>query len=117
VDEEKTVTVAGVPVTIEVADGHLAVTVGRFEPSAAAGLHIHPRYGTSSVGLYVADADGDTAHKPGHRWFFDLHPAPLAAVTGTGGAPGERRSWPGAGTPALVNAAPRSRSGRSMTRT
>lgn len=87
-DEEKTVTVAGVPVTIEATDGHLAVTVGRFEPSAAAGLHIHPRYGTSSVGLYVADADGDTAHKPDHRWFFDLHPAPPAAVTGTSGAPG-----------------------------
>ena len=43
--EEQIVTVAGVPVTIEVTDGHLAVTVGRFEPSAAVGLRIHPRYG------------------------------------------------------------------------
>ena len=81
---KETVTVAGVPVTVQVSDGHLAVTVGRFDPSAAGGLHIHPLYGTSCVGLYIADENGDTAHKPDQRWFFDLHPAcPAAAEAGT----------------------------------
>ena len=76
---KETVTVAGVPVTVQVSDGHLAVTVGRFDPSAVGGLHVHPRYGTSCVGLYIADENGDTAHKPDQRWFFDLHPACPAA--------------------------------------
>lgn len=75
--EKATVTVAGVPVTVTADDGHLAITVGRFEPPAAAGLlHRHPRTGTSSVGIFIADETGDTAHKPDHRWFFELYPAP-----------------------------------------
>jgi hypothetical protein len=75
--ETTTVTVAGVPVTVT-ADGHeLAITVGRFDPSAAAGLlRRHPRTGTSCVGVFIADETGDTAHKPDHRWFFELYPAP-----------------------------------------
>jgi hypothetical protein len=91
--ETVTVTVAGVPVTVQVNDGHLAVTVGRFDPSAAAGLHIHPRYGTSCMGLYIADENGDTAHKPDQRWFFDLHPARAAAPEA--GNPGPAQAVPG----------------------
>jgi hypothetical protein len=75
--EKKTVTVAGVPVTVTIADGALGITAGRFDPSAAAGwLHRHPRTGTSAVGIFIADETGDTAHKPDHRWFFELYPAP-----------------------------------------
>lgn len=78
--EKETVTVAGVPVTVTVIDGHLAVTVGRFDPSAAGGLlRIGSRSGRAVAGVYIADENGDTAHKPDHRWFFDLHPACPAA--------------------------------------
>ncbi len=79
--EKHTVTVAGVPVTVTIADRVLAVTVGRFDPAAADGLlRIHPRSGTSAVGIFVADENGDTAHKPDHRWFFELHPGPPGAA-------------------------------------
>ena len=75
--EKHTVTVAGVPVTVTVADRVLAVTIGRFDPAAAGGLlRIHPRSGTSAGGVFIADENGDTAHKPDHRWFFELHPGP-----------------------------------------
>jgi len=81
--DKETVTIAGVPVTVQVTDGHLDATVGRFDPSAAGGMHIHPRYGTSCMGLYIADENGDTAHKPDQR--LVLRPASsLPGRTGDG---------------------------------
>jgi hypothetical protein len=76
VTEQQTVTVAGVPVTVQAADGVLTVTIGRFDPAAAGALlHVHPRFGTASVGVYIANETGDTTHRPDQRWFFDLYPA------------------------------------------
>jgi hypothetical protein len=52
VNEKKTVTVAGVPVTIAVVARELAVQVGRFDPQAAAGrLRIHSLSGTAAVAV------------------------------------------------------------------
>jgi hypothetical protein len=81
VKEKETVTVAGVPVTVQAADGVLAITIGRFDPAAAGGLlHVHPRFGTATVGVYIADETGDTAHRPNQRWFFDLYPGSRGAM-------------------------------------
>jgi hypothetical protein len=75
VPDRETVTVAGVPVTVQAVSGDLAVTAGRYDPAAGAGqLRIHPRYGTAVMGLHVADPSGDTGRRPGQRWFFDLYP-------------------------------------------
>lgn len=70
----KTVTVAGVPVTITV--GHsVNVTVGPFDPQAAAGrLSPGRRSGTALVAV----------HAGGETWLADLYPAPPAP-----GTPGE----------------------------
>jgi len=79
--EKETVTVASVPVTVTVADRVLTVTIGRFDPAAAGGmLRIHPRFGTAAVGVYIAGENGDTAHRPGQRWFFELHPGPAETI-------------------------------------
>lgn len=79
--EKETVTVAGVPVTIQAADGVLTVTMGRFDPAAAGGLlRVHPRFGTAAVGVYIAGENGDMARKPGHRWFFSLYTGSLGAT-------------------------------------
>jgi hypothetical protein len=73
--EQQTVTVAGVPVTVQAADGALTVTIGRFDPTAARPLlHLHPRFGTATVGVYIADETGDTTHRPDQRWFSGLYP-------------------------------------------
>jgi len=81
VTEKQTVTVAGVPVTVQAADGVLTVTIGRFGPAAAGALlHLHPRFGTATVGVYIADETGDITHRPDQRWFFDLHPGPRGAT-------------------------------------
>ncbi len=78
--EKQTVTVAGVHVTVQAADGVLTVTIGRFDPAASGLLRVHPRFGTASAGVYIADETGDTAHRPDHRWFFDLYPGPCGAT-------------------------------------
>jgi hypothetical protein len=78
--EQQTVTVAGVPVTVQTADGVLTVTIGRFDPAASGLLHLDPRFGTATVGVYIADETGETAHRPDHRWFFDLYPGPRGAT-------------------------------------
>ena len=70
----KTVTVAGVPVTITV--GHsVNVTVGAFDPQAAAGRLSLNRY--SGTALVAVHAGGET-------WLADLYPAPPGTP---GGAP------------------------------
>ncbi|HCU91814.1 MAG TPA: hypothetical protein DHU96_03390 [Actinobacteria bacterium] len=79
--KKQTVTVAGVPVTVQAADGVLTVTIGGFDPAAADGLlRVHPRFGTAAAGVYIAGAAGDTAHRPDQRWFFDLYPGPPGAT-------------------------------------
>ena len=60
----KTVTVAGVPVTVQVISGDLVVSVGRL--------------GTVTVVVNVADESGGTG-RPGRRSYFDLYPDPEAA--------------------------------------
>jgi len=81
VTEQQTVTVAGVPVTVQADDGVLTVTIGRFDPAAAGALlHLHPRFGTATVGVYIANETGDTTHRPDQRWFFDLYPGPRGAT-------------------------------------
>ncbi|HEY1822316.1 MAG TPA: hypothetical protein VGG83_20515 [Trebonia sp.] len=85
----KTVTVAGVPVTVTV--GHsVNVTVGPFDPQAAAGRRAPGRY--SGTVLVAVHAGGET-------WLADLYPAPPAP-----GAHGE--APPGPAGPA-VRKAPR----------
>jgi hypothetical protein len=81
--EKETVTVAGVPVTIQAAEGVLTITIGRFDPAAAGGLlRVHPRFGTAAVGVYIADETGDTAHRPDQR--VVLRPVPRFARHGAG---------------------------------
>ena len=66
--EQQTVTAAGVPVTVQAADGALTVTIGRFDPAAVGPvLHLHPRFCATTLGVYIADETGDTTHRPGHR--------------------------------------------------
>jgi hypothetical protein len=79
----ETVSVAGVPVTIQASDGMVTITIGRFDPAVTGGLlRIHPRFGTAAVGVYIADETGDTAHRPNQRWFF--RPVPRLARHGAG---------------------------------
>ncbi len=79
--EKQTVTVAGVPVTVQAADGALTVTIGRFDPAAVGSLlHLHPRFGTATACVYTADETGDTTHRPDHRWFSGLYPGPRGAT-------------------------------------
>lgn len=83
--EKETVTVAGVPVTAQVDDGVLSVTVGRFDLAAAGGLlYIDPRFGKPAVSIYLASENGD----PGQRCLgvFDLHPG--SPGTAVGRSPG-----------------------------
>jgi hypothetical protein len=80
VTEQQTVTVADVPVTVKADDGVLTVTIGRFGPAASGLLRVHPRFGTASVGVYIAGETGDTAHRPEHRWFSGLYPGPRGAT-------------------------------------
>lgn len=49
----------------------LIVTIGRRSCPAAASalLHLHPRSGTATGGVYIADETGDTTHRPDQRWF------------------------------------------------
>jgi hypothetical protein len=76
-------TVAGVPVEVEAAGGDLVITVGRFDP-AARQLGIDPRAGTATLGVAVADENGDTS-RLGQRTCFDLYPDPAV----TSGTPGQ----------------------------
>ena len=75
----KKVTVAGVPVTVTV--GHsVNVTVGPFDPQAAAGrLSPNRQSGTALVAV----------HAGGETWLADLYPAPPAP-----GTPGEAPPGP-----------------------
>ena len=75
-NEKKTVTVAGVPVTIAVAGRELAVQVGRFDPQAAAGrLRVNSLSGAAVVAVHVAGEGG-----PGERWVAGLYPADPGAA-------------------------------------
>jgi hypothetical protein len=79
VNEKKTVTVAGVPVTVTVVGRELAVQVGRFDPQAAAGrLRVSSLSGTAAVAVYVAGEGGPDG--AGERWVAGLHPAPPSAA-------------------------------------
>ena len=78
-NEKKTVTVAGVPVTIVVVGRELAIQVGRFDPQAAAGrLRVHPLSGTAAVAVYVAGEGGPGGL--GERWVAGLYPAAPGAA-------------------------------------
>jgi len=79
VNEKKTVTVTGVPVTVTVAGRELAVQVGRFDPQAAAGLlRVHSLSGTAAVAVYIAGEGGPG--RTGERWVAGLYPAPPGAA-------------------------------------
>jgi len=79
VNEKKTVTVAGVPVTIAVAGRELAVEVGRSGPQAAAGrLRINSLSGTAAVAVHVAGEGGPGG--TGERWVSGLYPAAPGAA-------------------------------------
>lgn len=74
-NEKKTVTVAGVAVTVTVAGRELAVHVGRFDPQAAAGLlRVTTLSGTAAVAVHVAGEGGPAG--AGERWVAGLYPAP-----------------------------------------
>jgi hypothetical protein len=66
-------TVVGVPVDVEVADGELVITVGRFGPAAAGRLGIDSHSGTATLVVAVAGEDDD-AMRPGQRPRLDLYP-------------------------------------------
>jgi hypothetical protein len=70
-------TVTGVPVNVEVADGELVITVGRFGPAAAGRLGIDSRTGTATLVVAVAGEDRDTT-RPGQRTCLGLYPDPGA---------------------------------------
>ena len=81
-NERKTVTVAGVPVTVTVVGRELALMIGRFDPQAAAGrLRVSSLSGTAAVAVHVAGEGGPAG--AGERWVAGLYPAPpgAAAVT------------------------------------
>ena len=87
-NEKKTVTVAGVPVTVTVVGRELAVQVGRFDPQAAAGrLRVNSLSGTAAVAVYVAGEGGPG--RTGERWVASLYPGP-ARRGGTRSRPGPR---------------------------
>jgi hypothetical protein len=89
VNEKKTVTVVGVPVTVTVIGRELAVQVGRFDPQAAAGLlRVHSLSGTAAVAVYVAAGEGGPGGT-GERWVAGLYPA-LPGAAERGAAPGQR---------------------------
>ncbi len=95
-NEKKTVTVAGVPVTITVAGRELAVQVGRFDPQAAAGrLRVNSLSGTAAVAVHVAGEGGPGG--TGERWVAGLYPA---APRRGGAAAAVRRLLPGRHRPA-----------------
>ena len=78
-NEKKTVTVAGVPVTVTVAGRELAVQVGRFDPQAAAGrLRVNSLSGTAAVAVHVAGEGGPGG--TGERWVAGLYPAAPGAA-------------------------------------
>lgn len=73
------VTVAGVPVTVTVADRELAVRVGRFDPQAAAGrLRVNRLSGTAAVAVSVAGEGGPGG--TGEQWVGSLYPAAPGAA-------------------------------------
>jgi hypothetical protein len=79
VNEKKTVTVAGVPVTVTIVGRELAVQVGRFDPQATAGrLRINSLSGTAAVAVYVAGEGGPNG--TGERWVAGLYPAASGAA-------------------------------------
>jgi hypothetical protein len=79
VNEKKTVTVAGVLVTVTVVGRELAVQVGRFDPQAAAGrLRVSSLSGTAAVAVYVVGEGGPDG--AGERWVAGLYPAPPGAA-------------------------------------
>ena len=78
-NETKTVTVAGVPVTVTVAGRELAVQVGRFDPQAAAGrLRVNSLSGTAAVAVHVVGEGGPG--RAGESWVSVLYPAPHGAA-------------------------------------
>jgi hypothetical protein len=67
--EQQTVTVAGVPVTVQAADDALTVTIGRFDPAAAGPLlhleHLLPAVGEEHEGQWFLHfADGQRGSYP-----------------------------------------------------
>jgi hypothetical protein len=79
----KTVTVAGVPVTVTV--GHsVSVTVGPFDPQAAGRLSLSRQSGTALVAV----------HAGGETWLADLYPA--APAPGAHGEAPPRPAGPAA---------------------
>lgn len=66
-------TVVGVPVDVELADGELVITVGRFGPAAAGWLGTDPHSGTANLVVAVAGEDRDTTSL-GQRTCLDLYP-------------------------------------------
>lgn len=78
-NEKKTVTVAGVPVTIAVIGRELAVQAGRSGPQAAAGrLRVNRLSGTAAVAVYVAGEGGPGG--TGERRVAGLYPAEPGAA-------------------------------------
>ena len=74
VHKARTVTVAGVPVTVTVAGRELVVQVGRFDPQAATRLlRINRLSGTAAVAVHVAGEGGPGG--TGDRWVAGLYPA------------------------------------------
>lgn len=72
-------TVAGVPVNVEVADGELVITVGRFGPAAVGRLDIDPHSVTATLRVAVVGENGNAA-RPGRRAYFNLYPGPAAGA-------------------------------------
>ena len=78
-NEKKTVTVIGVPVTIAGAGRELAVQAGRFGPQAAAGrLRVNRLSGAAAVAVYVAGEGGPRG--TGERRAAGLYPAAPGAA-------------------------------------
>lgn len=83
-NERKTMTVAGVPVTVTVAGQELVVQVGRFNPQAATGLlRINRLSGTAAVAVHVFGDGGREG--AGERWVASLYPARTGTAAVTGG--------------------------------
>jgi hypothetical protein len=73
--KRKTVTVGGIPVTIQVINRELAVSVSRFDEAAASGLlRTSPGSGTAVLRLHVASANGVPAGRQAGSWVADLYP-------------------------------------------
>ena len=97
-NEQKTVTVAGVPVTVTVIGQELVVQVGRFDPSAAIRLlRVNRLSGTAVATVHVLGEGGRAG--TGERWVASIYPAQTGpAAAGCAHAP-EPRKEPGTAAP------------------